>query len=206
MEKSIKDQTRVIDKTHLLLKFNYASSVLSLLFGLVCMYLLHIRQVIPYVLFAYFVLNLINVLAFKKHGNLTTMALTTSILSLFGTVAITLYSGGISSPFVFVLALIVLAGYVSTRVFGKIYLYTILILITLLYFLGIGANGPITNVVPNTSKDIFSFISILFSVYLLGGIFGKHLLRAHHSLYKAKREVEAKIHEKKPCSKKCTTG
>ena len=46
------------------------------------------------------------------------------------------------------------------------------------------------------SKDIFALLSVLFSVYLLGGVFGKNLLSAHHTLYKTKDQLEAKINEK----------
>lgn len=39
-------------------------------------------------------------------------------------------------------------------------------------------------------------MSIIFSVYLLGGVLGKNLLRAHHNLYKTKMELEEQITEK----------
>ncbi len=42
------------------------------------------------------------------------------------------------------------------------------------------------NVIPEQSKNLFALVSVLFSVYLIGGVFGKNLLHAHHNLYKAK--------------------
>ncbi|CAM4363292.1 sensor histidine kinase [Zobellia nedashkovskayae] len=187
---------RVSDKTKLLLKFNYISSVLSLIIGLICSYVIHMDGTIPYVFYFYFVLNLLNVAAFNKHKNLLAMAICTSTLSFLSTIVITLFSGGINSPFIFILGLIVLAGYISTRVFGKVYLYLIIGTIILIYLIDYANFDFIVNEVPDSSRDLFSLISILFSVYLLGGVLGKNLLNTHHKLYKSKAKIEKSVDEK----------
>lgn len=196
MHNSKVDQSRVNDKTKLLLKFNYISAALSLVLGLLCVFLIDVNGVIPYVFFFYSALNLINVGAFKLHGNLTAMAIYTSLLSWVSTFVITLFSGGINSPFIFILAIIVLAGYISTRFFGKIYMYFILFTIIAVFALGQFHLDFITNEIPAESKDLFSLASILFAVYLLGWVFGKDLLKAHNNLYKSKAEIERRIDEK----------
>ncbi len=196
MKNLVPNQNRINDKTKLLIRFNYVSSLLSLVFGLICFYYLNIREVIPHVFVLYCVLNLINVAAFTKHGNLTVMAISTSLLSVASTLAITLFSGGIESPFVFILGLIVLAGYISTSMFGKIYLYIALCLLASIYLISLAEFHFFTDVVPSESRKTFSFVCILFSVYLLGGFFGKNLLKTHHDLYKSKAEIERRIQEK----------
>ncbi|MEL6917312.1 MAG: sensor histidine kinase, partial [Bacteroidota bacterium] len=138
----------------------------------------------------------INTLAYGKHKNLTLTYNVTSIMTLTGSTIITLYTGGINSPFIFVLALVVFAGYVTTKVYGRVYLNLNLLIIVLIYSQSVADFNFTTNVVPDTSKDLFAFLSILFSVYLLGGVFGKNLLHAHHNLYKSKREIEKRIQEK----------
>ncbi|MUH36620.1 sensor histidine kinase [Zobellia amurskyensis] len=187
---------RINDKTKLLLKFNYISSVLSLIIGLICSYIFHMYGTIPYVFYFYFVLNLLNIAAFNKHKNLTAMAICTSVLSFLSTVVITLFSGGINSPFIFILGLIVLAGYISTRVFGKVYLYLIITTIILIYLIDYINFDFIINEVPDSSRDLFSLLSILFSVYLLGGVLGKNLLNTHHKLYRSKARIEKSVDEK----------
>ncbi|WP_276167567.1 sensor histidine kinase [Zobellia alginiliquefaciens] len=187
---------RISDKTKLLLKFNYTSSALSLLIGLICSFVFHMQGTIPYVFYFYFVLNLLNIAAFNKHKNLTTMAIYTSVLSFLSTVVITLFSGGINSPFIFILGLIVLAGYISTRVFGKVYLYLIILTIVFIYLVDHANLDFIINEVPDGYRNLFSLISILFSVYLLGGVLGKNLLRTHHNLYKSKARIEKSVDEK----------
>lgn len=196
MQKSGFDPNRISDKTGLLLKFNYVSSILSLILGFLCLYVLHIEGVVTITFFTYFVLNLVNIALFQKHRNLTAMALYTSILSLLSTLAITLFSGGIGSPFMFILAIIVLAGYISTRLFGKIYLYVILAIIIIIFAIDRADLGFIVNEIPVASRDIFDLASILFAVYLLGGVFGKELLTTHHNLYRLKAEIENRIQEK----------
>jgi len=133
---------------------------------------------------------------YYKHKHLIAAALATSVLSLICTLFITLFSGGISSPFVFILAIIVLAGYVSTRIFGKIYLYAVFIVIIAIYFLDIKETGLTYNVIPEKSVALFALFSLLFSVYLLSVTFGRNLLKAHHRLYKSKAEIEERILEK----------
>ena len=160
------------------------------------MYTLKITEILPYVFFGFGVINLINTLLFKSHRNLTLTYNITSILALASATVITLYSGGINSPFIFVLALIVFTGYVTTKSYGKIYLYINMLIICLLYIESLPEYDIAANLVPETSRNLFSFLSILFSVYLLGGVLGKNLLKAHHNLYKSRNEIEKRINEK----------
>ncbi|MFC4094330.1 sensor histidine kinase [Euzebyella saccharophila] len=190
------DTFRLGNKTSLLLKFNYSSSLLSFVFALLCIFLLDIKETIPFVFILYATLNGINVWAFNRHGNLTTMAIYTSVLSWISTIVISLCSGGIQSPFLFVLSIIVLAGYVSTKLFGTIYLYSITATIFIIFFIDYLSSDVMQNEVPEASRDLFSLFSMLFAVYLLGYIFGKNLLETHHNLYRSKNEIENRIEEK----------
>ncbi|PKA96999.1 two-component sensor histidine kinase [Flavobacteriaceae bacterium MAR_2009_75] len=189
-------EERLKDKAKLIIKVNYFSSVFSLLFFFTCLYILDIKVVIPYVFLAFGILNLINTFLYKYHKNLLLTYNTVSIMTLAGASIITLYSGGINSPFIFVLALIVVAGYVTTKSYGTIYLNLNLLIIVLIYSQSIADFSFVNNVVPESSRNLFALLSVLFSVYLLGGVFGKNLLHAHHNLYKTKNELEEKIIEK----------
>ena len=111
-------------------------------------------------------------------------------------IIITLYSGGIRSPFIFVLGIVVFAGYVTTKVYGKIYLIINLLLVFLIFAHDMSNLNYTNDTIPENAKDWFAFLSILLAVYLLGGVFGKNLLKAHHKLYKSRREVQARIEEK----------
>ncbi|MGB7394742.1 MAG: sensor histidine kinase [Pricia sp.] len=196
MQKNKKLEERLREKAKLVIKVNYFSSLFALMFGAFCFYVLDIIRVVPYVFLFFGILNLINTLLYRYHGSLTLTYNIVSIMTLTGASIITLYSGGINSPFIFVLALIVVAGYVTTKSYGTLYLNLNLLIIVLIYSQSIVDFSFVTNVVPEKSKNLFALISVLFSVYLLGGVFGKNLLHAHHNLYKIKSELEEKINEK----------
>ena len=196
MQQSTDLEKRLKSKVRLVLKVNYYSSVFSLIFAVLCFFFLDIKEVIPYIFLSFGILNLINTLAYKYHKRLTLTYNIVSMMTLAGASVITLYTGGINSPFIFVLALIVIAGYVTTKAYGTLYLYLNLLIITLIYVQSIADFSFVKNVVPDSSKNLFALLSVLFSVYLLGGVFGKNLLHAHHNLYKTKNELEEKIREK----------
>ncbi|MEQ5789529.1 sensor histidine kinase [Muricauda sp. NFXS6] len=191
-----KDTYRIQDKIDLILKVNYNSSFFAAIFGLVCFFFLDIKGVIPYTFLGYAFINLLNTLLYKQHEKLVFTYNSTSILSMLGAIIITLYSGGIESPFVFVLAIIVFAGYVTTKVFGQLYLILNLAVLTLLFLYDIGDFKISENTVPAESRHWFAYLSAMFAVYLLGGVFGKNLLRAHHRLYKSRNEIQERIEEK----------
>jgi len=195
-EKERKVQDRLVNQAKLVLRVCYFTSFFSLIFGTLCFYVLGIKEVIPYVFWAFGLLNLVNTVLYRYHRKLEITYNIVSIMTLAGGTAITLYSGGINSPFIFVLALIVVAGYVSTKSYGTLYLNLNLLIILLIYSQSITDYSFTTNVIPEQSRNLFALVSVLFSVYLLGGVFGKNLLHAHHNLYKAKKEVESRIHEK----------
>lgn len=190
------DEERTNDKIRLILKVNYVSSILAIAFGLLCFFVFDIKQIIPHLLMLFGVLNLANTVIFRKHQSLTTTYNISSVLALVTSFVITLYSGGINSPFIFMLALVVFAGYVTTSRYGRIYMNLILLLIVLIFSQSIAEFRIVTNVIPEDSKNLFNLVSVLFSVYLLGNIFGKNLLRTHHALYHSKKQLTAQMEEK----------
>lgn len=191
-----KDKYRLQDKVDLILKFNYNATLLALLFGLVCIFILNIKGLIPYTFFCFSFLNLINTLLYKAHKNLIFTYNFTAIISMVGSTLITLGSGGLQSPFVFVLAIIVFAGYVGTKVYGQLYLIINLSILAFLFLYDTGDFRIAENTIPMGSRNWFAFLSTTFAVYLLGGVLGKNLLRAHHNLYKSRHEIQKRIEEK----------
>ena len=196
MEGTVIDVERLRDKINLVLRVNYISSALALIFFAVCLFFLKITEIVPYVFLFFGLFNLANTFAFKYHKNLTLTYNISSIAALICALIITLYTGGISSPFIFTLALIVFAGYVTTRQYGQIYLNLILFLVILIYSQSLEDFSFTRNVVPVESQNLFNLLSVLFSVYLLGNVFGKNLLRTHHRLYKSKMAIAHQMKER----------
>lgn len=196
MKKQDRHLERLQDKTELFLKVSYIASACCIVFALLSFFLLKITQVIPYVLGAFAVLNLTNLLVFRSHQNLTLTYHISSVMGLAGSVLIVLYSGGINSPFIFILAVLVFSGYVTTRIFGRIYLALSLFILVLIYSQSVESFSRFGNVVPENARELFALLSIMLSVYLLGGVFGRNLLGTHHRLYRSKGEIEQRMREK----------
>ncbi|MDC6367477.1 MULTISPECIES: sensor histidine kinase [Flavobacteriaceae] len=196
MKNPIKDKYRLQQKIDLVLKVNYSSSIFAILFGLICHFLLDIKGVIPYTFYSYAVITIINTYLYTKHKNVELTYNLTSIISMIGAVMVTLHSGGIQSPFIFILAIVVFTGYVTTMVYGNIYLVLNLAIITILFLYDLGDFRISENTVPESSRSWFAFLSTVFAVYLLGGVVGKNLLQAHLRLYKSRNEIQERIEEK----------
>ncbi len=177
------------NKDSIILKVNYFSSISSLVMGVACLFLLDIYKVIPLVFIAHAIINCCNAILYKKHKKFELSYNINSISSLIGSFIIILFSGGINSPFIFILAIIVFAAYTTNKFYGKKYLYLVITAVVAIFGLSI-SGYPIENVVPETSKSIFSFLSIMYSVYILGAIFGKNLSNTHYNLYQSKKELE----------------
>ncbi|WP_190809317.1 sensor histidine kinase [Flagellimonas sp. S3867] len=196
MKIPFEDKYHFQDKIDLVLKVNYSSSFIAIIFGLVCLFFLDIKEIIPYTFFGYALLNLLNTVLYTRHKNLILCYNITSIVSMVGATIITLYSGGIQSPFLFVLAIVVFSGYVITMVYGQVYLVINLFVIAVLFIYDLGDYKISQNLVPESSKSWFALGSALYAVYLLGVVLGKNLLKAHHKLYKSRSEIQERIDEK----------
>ncbi|MCM5661644.1 sensor histidine kinase [Galbibacter mesophilus] len=182
------------EKIDLILNTNYFSSIIMLCFAPICYFILDITEVIPQTFLVYGIANLVNTFMYYKHGKVMYIYLGTCFLALIGSAVVTLYSGGLNSPFAFVMLLIVFGGYVSTRAYGRFNLIIILTFILAVYFHE-SLHFSVKNKVPPASQETFSLIVLLFSMYILGAILGRILLRNYNRLLTSKKEIEKKSKE-----------
>ncbi|TDT47543.1 two-component sensor histidine kinase [Maribacter spongiicola] len=190
------DKERLQDKTKLFLRVNYTTSIISILFGALCYFVLNITQVIPFLLFGFALLNIINLLYFKVHKNILPTFNISSIFGLICAVIVTLYSGGIHSPFIFMIPLIAVGGFITSTRYGRVYLNIIVVLILLVFTQSIPEFSFTKNVVPESSSAIFSLVSVLFSVFILGNTLVKTLLKTYNDMYRSKKDLAIQVSEK----------
>tara|TARA_R110000744_G_scaffold51763_1_gene111327 strand:+ start:2758 stop:3978 length:1221 start_codon:yes stop_codon:yes gene_type:complete len=190
------DNERLQDKTKLFLRVNYTTSIIAFLFGILCYFILKITQVIPFVLIGFSLLNIVNLLYFKVHKNILPTFNFSSIIGIISATIVTLYSGGIYSPFIFMIPLIAFGGFINSIRYGRIYLNVIFVIIIAVFTQSIPELSFTYNVVPEESAAIFSLVSILFSVFVLGNTFGKSLLKTYNALYSSKKALANQVHEK----------
>ena len=189
-------RAQIDDRTRLFVRFVYVSSALTAIAGLLCLYPLRIYGVVPVAFFSYGALSLLNLFIYRNQKDLNIAAIRSAIISFLVTVTIILFSGGIKSPFIFTLGIIVLGGYSGARIFGSIYLYAVMGLIFIIFIIGQLDFGFIRNNVPSESRHHFALFAILFAVYLVTGVFGRHILKVHETMTGKKEELEKRIEEK----------
>ena len=191
-----KKQNRFEAKIALTIKVGYWASLLTFLFAGISWLLLDIALVVPSVFLAFSLANLINTLTLQQHKKLNLSFNVAVLIGLATAFTVTLFTGGISSPFIFVLAVVVFGGYATAGRRGKLYLYLCVALIFAVLLNDVWGFLGIENTVPESSRAIFALLSILLSVYLMGGVLAKNLLKAHIDLYKSKMETDRQIKEK----------
>ena len=189
-------QYKIDGQTKLLFRLVHISVVLTTVLAILCIYPLHIYGVVPIALFTYGISNLLNIELFKKNGDLKWAAIRSSVISLLVTFTVILFSGGINSPFIFILAVIVLGGYAGARIFGRVYLFAVMGAIFLIYLIDEADFSFFANSVPAESRHHFSLLSLLFAVYLMGGVFGRNLMNAYQAMKKSRAEIEKGIEDK----------
>ncbi|WP_405409910.1 sensor histidine kinase [Maribacter sp. Asnod1-A12] len=190
------DKERLQDKTKLFLRVNYTTSIISILFGALCYFFLNITQIIPFALAGFAILNIINLLYFRFHKNIVPTFNFSSIIGLITAVSVTLFSGGINSPFIFMIPLIAFGGFINSTKYGRVYFNIITVLILLVFTQSIPELRITENLVPKESSSVFSLVSVLFAVFILGNTLGKTLLKTYNAMYSSKRALANQVHEK----------
>lgn len=190
------DKERLQDKTKLFLRVNYTTSIISILFGALCYFFLNITQVIPFALTGFAILNIINLLYFRSHKKIVPTFNFSSIIGLITAVVVTVYSGGIHSPFIFMIPLIAFGGFVNSTKYGRVYFNIITILILLVFTQSIPELSITENIIPEESSSVFSLVSVLFAVFILGNTLGKTLLKTYNAMYSSKKALANQVHEK----------
>ena len=170
-------------------------SVITFLFSLFCFLYLDITKVVFYALFIYSVLNTINVLLFFKHNNILKTYLISSYIGFLTVLVISFYSGGINSPAISFLVLLVFFGYLIKKVYGN----TLLILVTLsviaFYLINV-LNYVLVNEITKENNAEFNLIFLLFLIIILGGVFGRMMNKTNLKISQAKKEIVRKNDEK----------
>ncbi|WP_339841798.1 sensor histidine kinase [uncultured Maribacter sp.] len=92
--------------------------------------------------------------------------------------------------------LIAFGGFINSSRYGKVYLNIIILLVLIIFTQTISELKITENVVPESSRAVFSLVSILFSVFILGNTLGKSLLKTYNALYTSKKAMAIQVHEK----------
>jgi two-component sensor histidine kinase len=196
MKENYTNEEQVKDKEKLLLHITKYASIFSFVFFLACIFLLNIRNVIPYIFLGYSLTNFLNNYLYTRHKSLISTYSIALILGIAGSLSITFLSGGINSPFIFTLGLLLFTGYMVTTKYRTAYVVITFLLIVAIYAVSYLGIFEAPNLVPDASRELFALSSILFTVLLVGGTIIKGLVSTKDDLYASKHKVEVRNLEK----------
>jgi len=196
MKKKRRHQERLADTENL---FRAASEFLFLEFLLLTLFswlLLRVESPVTLGLSAITVVMGISALLYRSSVRHPVVFHMLALVFLFGVLWVSLFSGGLQSPFLFVLGLLVLLAYRSNSLHGHLYLGVSLLGIALLWGQDQWDFVSTYNAVPETQQGGFTLLVFILFMVFLGRIFGNLFFEKIHGIYRRKEELEQKVEEK----------
>ena len=195
MAKTITKRNKFGRTTVLTLKVLCTLSISTLLFSLFCYFQLNIRGVIFISLFAFTVLNGVNILIFYLHKNIIPTYILSSIFGYFTLLSICCFSNGINSPAMSFFVLLIFFGYLIKKEHGHFWLVVILLTVLVFYLFKV-FEFNLKNEINNINAAEFNLLFLLFLIVLLGGVFGRMMNNTNYKIKKAKQEIVKNNEEK----------
>lgn len=195
MEKKRKHLERSQDASRLLQNTSLFAAIGCVLLAAVSWYFLDVSQPLPFLLIALALIFGLQILLLQRFPEKPLPYLLINGLAYLVVFGISLYTGGVASPFISVFALFILGGYLIKTTIGNIYLGAAVLFIgSLLIFSP--ALEAFENSIPSDRESLFSALVFLFFLVVLGSVFGRRLITNLHALYRGKEEMEQKANEK----------
>lgn len=175
-------------QTQMFLKISNYAHFMCLGLFLVFRFILGIDGPAPIVLFVFFGLSLANTWLFRFHHRIVVVSVLFFTFSFFTTILVSLYSGGLNSPFLSVLVVSVIGAYISSLKHGR-------------FFLSAGALGVLLLLLNGTfewipSSEFTEFQERYFAtftyvfVFIISSAAGLSIAKISYKGYQAKKEVE----------------
>ena len=181
--------------TTLSLNVFYTLSVSTFLFSLFCYFQIGLRGVIFKALFIYSILNTINILYFYLHKNIIRSYVIASIIGYVTLLFICSYSGGVNSPAISFLVLIIFFGYLIKKSHGDLWFIIVILTVVFFYIMYI-TSYEFVNEINEENIAEFNLLFLFFLIILLGGVFGRMMNKTNEKIKKAKLEIVKKNDEK----------
>jgi len=170
-------------------------SVITFLFSIFCFLFLDITGVVFYALFAYSVFNTLNILLFFMYKKILKTYILSNYIGFLAVLVISYYSGGINSPAISFLVLLVFFGYLIKKVYGNVLLILVTLSVVAFYLMNI-LDYVVVNEITKENNAEFNLIFLLFLIIILGGVFGRMMNKTNHKISQAKKEIIRRNDEK----------
>lgn len=176
------------------LRAAYMASGLAFFSAVLAYFWLNTGNGIPIVFGVFGILTLLCTLIYKNNPEAHFWRRSLPFLGLLTVFSLSLLSGGITSPALVLLAVVVIAGYLQSNALGNFYLIASLAGILLL-LLPTVANSLVIQSVPGGSNPFFSALCVGMSVVLLG-VLGKEIIDHTRELQEVRHNIAQELQEK----------
>ena len=176
------------------LRAAYMASGLAFLSAALAYFWLNTGSGIPIVFVIFGVLALICTLIYRNNPEAHFWRRSLPFLGLLTVFALSILSGGITSPALVLLAVVVIAGYLQSNALGNFYLIASLAG-TLLLLLPSVSGSIVQQSIPEVSGPYFSALCIGTAVVLLG-VLGKEIIDHTRELQEVRRNIAQELQEK----------
>ncbi|NQY29685.1 MAG: sensor histidine kinase, partial [Flavobacteriaceae bacterium] len=195
MIENLKHKNKYGRTTTLALNVFYTLSLSTFLFSLFCYFQIGIRGVIFKALLSYSILNTINILFFYLHNKILKSYVIASVLGYITLLFVCSHSGGVNSPAISFLVLIIFFGYLIEKKYGNIWLATVLVTVIVFYLMN-KYSFEMINEINEENITEFNLLFLLFLIVLLGGVFGMMMNKTNERIKRAKKEIVKRNDEK----------
>ena len=196
MKKKRKHQRRLQETTQLFSNASLLAVIGAVALALFCWGYMEVSGPIIPVLLAFSGVVGINTLLLRYHQNLEASYHVTAVAAYITIIWISLFSGGIGSPFLFMGAFLILGGYMIRPSLGHVYLSASLAALILLFWNNQRPLVSSYNAIPPAQQGLFAFLTLLLFILLIGSVYGWNLLSRMHSLYRDRELLEQQVNEK----------
>ncbi|PHS04622.1 MAG: hypothetical protein COA88_13405 [Kordia sp.] len=195
MIENLKHKNKYGRTTTLALNVFYTLSLSTFLFSVFCYFQIGIRGVIFKALLSYSILNTINIMFFYLHKKILKSYVIASVLGYITLLFVCSHSGGINSPAISFLVLIIFFGYLIKKGYGNIWLVTVLVTVVAFYIMN-KYSLEMVNEINEENITEFNLLFLLFLIVLLGGVFGRMMNKTNERIKRAKKEIVKRNDEK----------
>lgn len=119
-----------------------------------------------------------------------------SVITFIQLIWLSVFTGGVASPFISFFALLVFSGYLVKTRYGNLYLGGTILGVALIYVQQQQGLMGVVNSVPQDVIPLFSALVFLVFLLLLGGVLGRSLVKGIRDLYQSKEMLLQRAEEK----------
>ena len=196
LKKSEKHHERLRDLHAFFIKVSRSLTLATLLLAMLLLLLSGIPKTVSLSVMGFGLLIGVNLWIYTHHKRLSLAGIVLAVLTFLSSFIVIQFSGGLNSPYIFVLLILCFTGYTISRTLGSILLISTA---TSLIILRFGLLEPVGLRVTEISEEgrlYFTTLCLLYAAFLLIGSIAGQLRGLHERMYAEKSEVENRLNEK----------